>query len=235
MNNKIQKNIWALNKMPPLEYCSLSRAAKLLNCEIEDFLHWHDVGSITLCINLQEIKGTLKIKIDNKNADESPLKFYFDGTLTFNELTRIYKTWSRHSKVYKLLTTKDGLVPPSIQTGPLTTTYELKCFISDLWSIESRNISILLKDEKNAYEERILSAASPSDSILSNTFQPELDERPIINLDNIYITKETIDKIYTHAISGKSLPYMEDSLNSDENDDTKSISPQKEKLSNFIR
>ncbi|HFW2893685.1 TPA: hypothetical protein ACIBCV_004095, partial [Salmonella enterica subsp. enterica serovar Muenchen] len=37
MNNKIQKNIWALNKMPPLEYCSLSRAAKLLNCEIEDF------------------------------------------------------------------------------------------------------------------------------------------------------------------------------------------------------
>ncbi|EDU6434352.1 hypothetical protein C9F75_004606, partial [Salmonella enterica subsp. enterica serovar Ohio] len=153
--------------------CSLSRAAKLLNCEIEDFLHWHDVGSITLCINLQEIKGTLKIKIDNKNADESPLKFYFDGTLTFNELTRIYKTWSRHSKVYKLLTTKDGLVPPSIQTGPLTTTYELKCFISDLWSIESRNISILLKDEKNAYEERILSAASPSDSILSNTFQPE--------------------------------------------------------------
>ncbi|EBN7450075.1 TPA: hypothetical protein HJH17_004487, partial [Salmonella enterica] len=29
--------------------------------------------------------------------------------------------------------------------------------------------------------------------------------------------------------------YMEDSLNSDENDDTKSISPQKEKLSNFIR
>ncbi|ESJ56066.1 hypothetical protein CFSAN001079_15760, partial [Salmonella enterica subsp. enterica serovar Ohio str. CFSAN001079] len=82
-----------------------------------------DVGSITLCINLQEIKGTLKIKIDNKNADESPLKFYFDGTLTFNELTRIYKTWSRHSKVYKLLTTKDGLVPPSIQTGPLTTTY----------------------------------------------------------------------------------------------------------------
>lgn len=97
------------------------------------------------------------------------------------------------------------------------------------WSMVDRIQKYLysIKRWKNAYEERILSAASPSDSILSNTFQPELDERPIINLDNIYITKETIDKIYTHAISGKSLPYMEDSLNSDENDDTKSISPQK--------
>ncbi|WP_196207488.1 hypothetical protein [Citrobacter sp. Res13-Sevr-PEB04-36] len=237
MSHKNEKNIWALNKMPPLEYCSISRAAKLLNCEIEDFLHWHDVGVISLCINLQKTKGTLKINVENQNLEESPLKLYFDGDLTFNELTRIYKTWSRHSKVYTLITTKDDQIPPLVKTNTRSTTYELICFISDIWSIDSRNISVLLKDTENVFEETKLSAISPSDQILSNSFQPEINDRPVINLDNIFITKETIDKIHTHAVSGKPLPFMEDLINSDENDsqDIKPISPHKEKLSNFIR
>ncbi|MDM6966025.1 hypothetical protein QUG47_25675, partial [Klebsiella michiganensis] len=27
-----ERNIWKLNNLPPLEYCSISRAKKLLNC-----------------------------------------------------------------------------------------------------------------------------------------------------------------------------------------------------------
>lgn len=237
MSHKNEKNIWVLNKIPPLEYCSISRAAKLLNCEIEDFLHWHDVGVITLGINLQKTKGVLRIKIGNHNAEDNPLQLYFDGNLTFNELTRINKIWSRHSKVYKLITAKDELILPLIHKNTLSTTYELNCFISDIWSIDSRNLSVLLKDTGNVFEETKLSALTPSDKILSNSFQPEIDERPVINLDNIFITKETIDKIYTHALSGKPLPFMEDLINPDENEshDIKQILPHKEKLSNFIR
>lgn len=237
MSNKNEKNIWAFNKMPPLEYCSISRAAKLLNCEVEDLLHWHDVGVINLSIKIQEIKGTLKIKVANNSTKENPLKLYLDGTLTFNELTRVYKTWSRHSKVYKIITTKEDPTPSLIQTDRLATTYELKCFISDLWSIDSRNISIILKDTENVFEETKLSAVSPSNSILSNAFHPDINERPLINLDNIFITKEIIDKIHSHALSGKPLPYMEDFIYSDGNEtnDIKAISPHKEKISNFIR
>ncbi|EAC0630593.1 hypothetical protein GC796_19005 [Salmonella enterica] len=237
MSHKNEKNIWVLNKIPPLEYCSISRAAKLLNCEIEDFLHWHDVGVISLGINLQKTKGILKIKVGNQNSEENPLKLYLDGDLTFNELTRVYKIWSRHSKVYTLITTKDDLIPPLIHTNTLSTTYELNCIISDIWSIDSRNISVLLNDTENVFEETKLSAISPSEQILSNSFQPEMGERPVINLDNIFITKETIDIIHTHALSGKPLPFMEDLINSyeNENHDIKPISPHKEKLSNFIR
>ena len=52
MISKTERNIWKQNNIPPLEYCSISRAQKLLDCEIEDLLHWHDIGAINLCVKL---------------------------------------------------------------------------------------------------------------------------------------------------------------------------------------
>ncbi|HCD2175496.1 TPA: hypothetical protein NBJ32_003472, partial [Klebsiella pneumoniae] len=54
VNEKLSKSIWEEKEMPPLEYCSIIRAANLLNCKEEDFLHWHDEGLITLSVNLRE-------------------------------------------------------------------------------------------------------------------------------------------------------------------------------------
>ncbi|MGR7299268.1 hypothetical protein ACU62B_17855 [Klebsiella aerogenes] len=57
--NKVERNIWKLNNLPPLEYCSIARAQKLLQCELEDLLHWHDIGAISLCLKLKKNRGTL--------------------------------------------------------------------------------------------------------------------------------------------------------------------------------
>lgn len=57
--NITERNIWKLNNLPPMEYCSLARAQKLLNCELEDILHWHDIGAINLCLK-QPNAGNIK-------------------------------------------------------------------------------------------------------------------------------------------------------------------------------
>ncbi|HHJ4620909.1 MULTISPECIES: hypothetical protein [Klebsiella/Raoultella group] len=54
VDEKLSKTIWEEKEMPPLEYCSITRAAKLMNYNEEDFLHWHDEGLITLSVNLHE-------------------------------------------------------------------------------------------------------------------------------------------------------------------------------------
>ena len=61
--NITERNIWKLNNLPPMEYCSLARAQKLLNCELEDILHWHDIGAINLCLKLNPTPGILKIAV----------------------------------------------------------------------------------------------------------------------------------------------------------------------------
>ncbi|MGN5101316.1 hypothetical protein [Aeromonas veronii] len=38
----------------PLEYCSIDRAARLLDCEVEDILHWGTVQEIELMLNLDQ-------------------------------------------------------------------------------------------------------------------------------------------------------------------------------------
>ncbi|MGM1332328.1 hypothetical protein ACS0TW_41875, partial [Klebsiella michiganensis] len=69
-----ERNIWKLNNLPPLEYCSISRAKKLLKCEIEDLLHWHDIGAINLCIKMGKTNGTLKGVFQH---DQSSNNLYF--------------------------------------------------------------------------------------------------------------------------------------------------------------
>ncbi|EEP9808256.1 hypothetical protein PP836_003910 [Salmonella enterica] len=52
--NIINETVWERNNIPPLEYCSLSRASRLLGCEVEDLWHWQDIGAIRFSVNLGE-------------------------------------------------------------------------------------------------------------------------------------------------------------------------------------
>lgn len=40
----------------PLEYCTLARASRLLECEVEDLVHWALIGAVKLCLKLEEIE-----------------------------------------------------------------------------------------------------------------------------------------------------------------------------------
>lgn len=42
----------ALPPLLPLEYCRIDRAARLLECEVEDIVHWGAVGAVKLCVQV---------------------------------------------------------------------------------------------------------------------------------------------------------------------------------------
>lgn len=48
--------------LPLLEYCKLDRAARLLDCELSDLLHWASIGEIEVCVMLNNAITTLSIK-----------------------------------------------------------------------------------------------------------------------------------------------------------------------------
>ncbi|WP_116473822.1 hypothetical protein [Zobellella maritima] len=39
----------------PLEYCRIDRAARMLECEVEDIIHWGSIGAIRLCCHIDGI------------------------------------------------------------------------------------------------------------------------------------------------------------------------------------
>lgn len=96
--NITERNIWKLNNLPPMEYCSLARAQKLLNCELEDILHWHDIGAINLCLKLNPTPGILKIAVLSHQEKEV--------TSAFNPFTSVEAgetVWSHHSHIRSIL------------------------------------------------------------------------------------------------------------------------------------
>jgi hypothetical protein len=103
--NITERNIWKLNNLPPMEYCSLPRAQKLLNCEIEDILHWHDIGAINLCLKLNPTRGTLKLAVLSHQEKEVTSAF---NPLNSSETMETF--WSPHSHIHSILRL-DGDIP----------------------------------------------------------------------------------------------------------------------------
>ncbi|VEC01995.1 Uncharacterised protein [Cedecea lapagei] len=66
-----RKNIWQDAGIAPLDYCTIERASKLLNCEISDIWHWRSRYYIDFYANADfsdfvEARSTIQFK---KNAD----------------------------------------------------------------------------------------------------------------------------------------------------------------------
>lgn len=53
----------------PLEYCRIDRAARMLECEVEDIIHWGATAAILVCANLGGEPGTLDLTFDDDNGN----------------------------------------------------------------------------------------------------------------------------------------------------------------------
>jgi len=51
----------------PLEYCSIERAARLLECEADDIWHWAEIGAVTLSVNAKFDSVSFKVDNDTRN------------------------------------------------------------------------------------------------------------------------------------------------------------------------
>lgn len=205
--NITKRNIWKLNNLPPMEYCSLARAQKLLNCELEDILHWHDIGAINLCLKLNPTRGTLKIAVLSHQEK--------DVTTALNPLTsaeEVETFWSPHSHIRSILRLDDDI--PMVETlrGNTVTQFNVKVSASGLWHPHSRNLMALLETPDDILYENRLSMMLPDKPFVYCHFIPDEDEYSAISLNRIYITSQAIEKIYAHSISARPMDVTKNSL-----------------------
>lgn len=205
--NITERNIWKLNNLPPMEYCSLARAQKLLNCELEDILHWHDIGAINLCLKLNPTRGTLKIAVLSHQEK--------DVTTALNPLAsaeEVETFWSSHSHIRSILRL-DGDIP-IVETlrGNTVTQFNVKVSASGLWHPHSRNLMALLEAPDDILYENRLSMMLPDKPFVYCHFIPDEDEYSAISLNRIYITSQAIEKIYAHSISARPMDVTKNSL-----------------------
>lgn len=205
--NITERNIWKLNNLPPMEYCSLARAQKLLNCELEDILHWHDIGAINLCLKLNPTRGTLKIAVLSHQEK--------DVTTALNPLTsdeEVETFWSPHSHIRSILRLDDDI--PMVETlrGNTVTQFNVKVSASGLWHPHSRNLMALLETPDDILYENRLSMMLPDKPFVYCHFIPDEDEYSAISLNRIYITSQAIEKIYAHSISARPMDVTKNSL-----------------------
>lgn len=205
-----ERNIWKLNNLPPLEYCSLSRAKKLLNCEVEDLLHWHDIGAITLCLKLGRSNGTLKGAFQN---DQSGNNLFFINSPPTDEMSMNESSWSRHSKINKIFKFHESEPNQEAQYEIPVSQLKLRVSVSGLWYCHSRNLMEMLETPDGRMTEQKVSIISPAKNVLFCHFIPDEDEKPTITLSKLYITSPEIEKIYAHTISSRPLEISEKSVN----------------------
>lgn len=100
-----KKEVHSSIKIPPMEYFTLDRAARILQCDIDDLLHYGVIGAIPLCIMMRGFSSTL-IFLEGKDIQE-PIDFYHEhkGKSSFlfrenNHISRFYSTLTEHD-VYK--------------------------------------------------------------------------------------------------------------------------------------
>lgn len=189
-----------------MEYCSLARAQKLLNCELEDILHWHDIGAINLCLKLNPTRGTLKIAVLSHQEK--------DVTAALNPLAAeaVETFWSPHSHIRSILRLDGDIPMMETLRGNTVTQFNVKVSASGLWHPHCRNLMALLEAPDDILNENRLSMMLPDKPFVYCHFIPDEDEYTAISLSRIYITSQAIEKIYAHSISARPMDVTKNSL-----------------------
>lgn len=98
--------------LPELKYCTLERAAKLLNCEIWDIFHWWQLGYIDLSIMVNNVHGLFAIQFNDKEFYKKYRKIEKSGDKL--EVTNDDKTFlSICNEIYNL----SKIYPPKYNFG----------------------------------------------------------------------------------------------------------------------
>ncbi|EPF1256037.1 hypothetical protein RFD78_003218 [Klebsiella aerogenes] len=151
-----------MNNLPPLEYCSIARAQKLLQCELEDLLHWHDIGAISLCLKLKKNRGTLNSAL-TRNQSFGDSSYGYGG---FDDITKANKPWSQHSKINNIITLNENVSVIDADHDSAIAKIKLNVSVSGLWHTHSRNLMDVLENPDNIQQEDSLSIISPAKNVI---------------------------------------------------------------------
>lgn len=190
----MDSNVWKENRIAPLEYCSFERAAKLLNCECEDLIHWNKIGAISIAFRPENMEGSFSVQL-REQKDSADIEKYNKSKYIMHELGIHGSQFLRN-------------LGDANDKGYIASIDEFRFYgnISDLWvvingSVDEKNSITITKSFSTGY--KTLSPANIPNDIVSALFFYQGTKDVILELKDLLITRSDIEKIWTSAISGK--------------------------------
>lgn len=190
----------------PLEYCRIDRAAQMLGSEVEDLLHWQEVGAISLFTKLDNVEGKLFV-MEFKFDSKEDLDLYLESCLYgSDEIVFFNNGYSRFDIDHFPSETSKPYVQQgeSIFLGhaPLDELV-IPGYMSGLWQLMTISIKEIFNCEHQFLE-------------LEGSFLGPDAEQPIgvfisiptieIMKGDLWITRPDIEKLYESITTGEPLP-----------------------------
>lgn len=167
----------------PLEYCTVSRAAKMLDCEVDDLYHWAEIGAITLNVMLPDLIEGIVLIDKNETELAGALSAAFDGVF-FG---------------YSYISFRGQTAP--LEYDPNTLSLDMS-FIGGLWEINAGEFEGCLVAGKDNFSTRYLFSAT---DLRKDKFYVSLDDELTIQLEKLIITRKQLEKLYAAITTGEPL------------------------------
>ncbi len=212
----MSKSIWQQNGILPIEFCSIHRAAEILKCRIDDLLHLGEIGAIELCVLLNGLPSSLMLR-------GFPRVKEFDKRKVLEKLHSIIGT----SNEFIVFDVKNTFTKFEIEKEVIGTFRhpqghgERIALLSGravgLWALTYQDLHYLIRkgehNIKTLYPENHLAFQSATGIYpimsIKEMLAPNLnDKNDYINMvvDDLILSRNTIDKIYEAMLSGRQLP-----------------------------
>jgi hypothetical protein len=191
-------------KLPPLlpvEYCKLDRAARMLECEVEDLLHWAEINAIDLWLKIDEencgviyfdeatFRDLIKLRDSSKLVTESGLINITAGRSTFYIETE-------DCEDQELENFKD--YEDDIEDSDLAIEIASAC---GLWAVEFADIVL----HSNRAEGYFTPNSLYCDPTVEQRFIIDLDSEMRFNLADLLITRTELERLHDSMSSGTPL------------------------------
>lgn len=248
-----ETSVWEKHNLPVLEYCDLHRAAKLLNCKVDDLLHWAEIGAIELCLKCTGFEALLEHTELTDEYRENPAEWvknrfaagYFDKYLT-----------NKRSKHLSGMMSIQGPEPKINDNGTFEQEYALLCYLYGIWGLIAfryNNLFALLKSSNAKLVTGLNFRLKPADEDLTedliqmkpsaellDEFGVPIEPTPTsftITPSDLLITRKQIEKIFNYK--GKVIPnYINGGIDSPQEIDSSAITEEinlnKNKLGDLI-
>lgn len=195
-------------KLPPLlplEYCRIDRAARMLDCEVDDIFHWQEVGAISLFTKLDNVEGKLFV-MDFKLDSKEDLDLYLESCLySSDEIVFFNNGYSRFEVDHFPSETSKPYVQQgkSIFLGdtPLDELV-ISGYMSGLWRLVTLSVKEIFNSE-HQFLELEGSFLSPDAEQPIGVFisMPTID----VMKGDLWITRPDIEKLYESITTGEPL------------------------------
>ncbi|MFH7564523.1 hypothetical protein [Oceanimonas smirnovii] len=197
-----------LPPLPPIEYCTIERAAKLLDCEISDIIHWGAIKAISLAIRLSDVQASVYLDKNDQFLIETENKIVSGEELTWKEMINSQNWYGRYSLFVVERAAEEG--EPTFPS-PCDDGFGVIGRCNGLWGMDSSILKQLEGKESitvgvvlgfNLFPLVHDGVDRPSVVLFPD---PGAGERINLTINDIWITKPDLTRIYQSLISGEEM------------------------------